>query len=142
MELLMWLNILGGRSYNDISQYPVFPWIISDYKRDKIKENDLYSDKTLYRDLSLPLGMIPDNDNGERKNSYILNLKSTTTFLKDQNQDEAKKDYALFESPYNYGTHYSNPFYVAHYLTRIYPFSYIMIELQGNKFDDPDRMFI
>jgi hypothetical protein len=48
----------------------------------------------------------------------------------------------LFEKPYNYGTHYSNPFYVAHFLTRIYPFSYIMIELQGNKFDDPDRLFI
>ena len=142
IEFLMWLNILGGRSYNDISQYPVFPWIICDYKRDKIKENDLYSDKTLYRDLSLPLGMIPDYDKGERKNSYILNLKSTSTYLKDENQDKTNKDHALFEKPYNYGTHYSNPFYVAHFLTRIYPFSYIMIELQGNKFDDPDRMFI
>ena len=142
IELLMWLNVFGGRSYNDISQYPVFPWIISDYKRDKIKESDLTSDKTLFRDLSLPLGMIPDNDKGERRDSYILNLKSTTTFYKDQDKSEEKKDYALFESPYNYGTHYSNPFYVAHYLTRIYPFSYIMIELQGNKFDDPDRIFI
>jgi hypothetical protein len=25
IELLMWLNVFGGRSYNDISQYPVFP---------------------------------------------------------------------------------------------------------------------
>ena len=142
MELLMWLNIFGGRSYNDISQYPVIPWIISDYKREKVKESDLKSDKTLFRDLSLPLGMIPDNDKGERRDSYILNFKSTTTFFQDQQQNNEKNDYSLFESPYNYGTHYSNPFYVAHYLTRIYPFSYIMIELQGNKFDDPDRLFI
>jgi hypothetical protein len=75
IELLMWLNVLGGRSYNDISQYPVFPWIICDYKRDKIKESDFNTDKTLFRDLSLPLGMIPDNDKGERRDSYILNLK-------------------------------------------------------------------
>ena len=142
MELIMWLNIFGGRSYNDISQYPVFPWIISDYQREKIKESDLKTDKTLFRDLSLPLGMIPDNDKGERKDSYILNLKSTTTFYQDQQKNNEQNDYALFESPYNYGTHYSNPFYVAHFLTRIYPFSYIMIELQGNKFDDPDRLFI
>ena len=142
MELLMWLNVFGGRSYNDISQYPVFPWILCDYKREKISENELYSDKTLYRDLSLPLGMIPDNDNGERRDSYILNLKSTEKFMEEQNKNNINEDHAIFERPYNYGTHYSNPFYVAHFLTRIYPFSYIMIELQGNKFDDPDRLFI
>ena len=44
--------------------------------------------------------------------------------------------------PYVYGSHYSNPVYVANYLTRLFPFSHIMIELQGNKFDDPDRMFL
>ena len=124
IELLMWLNIFGGRS------------------REKIMENELYSDKTLYRDLSLPLGMIPDNDNGERRDSYILNFKSTTKFMEEQIKNQINEAHAIFESPYNYGTHYSNPFYVSHFLTRIYPFSYIMIELQGNKFDDPDRLFI
>jgi len=28
---LMNLNYLGGRSQNDLSQYPVFPWVFSDY---------------------------------------------------------------------------------------------------------------
>ena len=27
----MALNTLAGRSYNDLMQYPVFPWILSDY---------------------------------------------------------------------------------------------------------------
>ena len=31
-EFLMWLNIFGNRSYNDISQYPIFPWILSNYQ--------------------------------------------------------------------------------------------------------------
>jgi len=28
---LMFLNIMANRSFNDLSQYPIFPWIISDY---------------------------------------------------------------------------------------------------------------
>ena len=85
--------------------------------------------------------MITNNDNGERKEGYIYNLKSTMTIKSSKAKNESGES-DLFEKPYNYGTHYSNPFYVAHFLTRIYPFSYIMIELQGNKFDDPDRLFI
>src|SRR5688572_22766306 len=30
-DYLMALNTIAGRSYNDLCQYPVFPWIISDY---------------------------------------------------------------------------------------------------------------
>lgn len=30
-EYLMRLNIIAGRSYNDINQYPVFPWVLADY---------------------------------------------------------------------------------------------------------------
>ena len=141
MELLMWLNVFGGRSYNDLSQYPVIPWILCDYSRKELKEEELLQDKTLYRDLSLPLGMIANNDKGERRDGYIYNLKSTQK-IKSEKSKNQNNDTDLFEKPYNYGTHYSNPFYVAHFLTRIYPFSYIMIELQGNKFDDPDRLFI
>jgi len=28
----MHLNTLAGRTYNDLMQYPVFPWIIADYE--------------------------------------------------------------------------------------------------------------
>uniref|UniRef100_A0A8C5UPU8 WD repeat and FYVE domain containing 3 n=1 Tax=Microcebus murinus TaxID=30608 RepID=A0A8C5UPU8_MICMU len=30
-QYLMHLNTLAGRSYNDLMQYPVFPWILADY---------------------------------------------------------------------------------------------------------------
>ncbi|KPP72299.1 hypothetical protein Z043_108709, partial [Scleropages formosus] len=30
-EYLMHLNTLAGRTYNDLMQYPVFPWILADY---------------------------------------------------------------------------------------------------------------
>ena len=37
LEYLMWLNIFSGRSFNDLTQYPVFPWIITNYT-DEAKE--------------------------------------------------------------------------------------------------------
>lgn len=48
----MHLNTLAGRSYNDLMQYPVFPWIVADYDSEEL---DLYDEKT-FRDLSKPMG--------------------------------------------------------------------------------------
>ena len=53
-EYIMALNTLSGRSYNDLTQYPVFPWVIADYESDTL---DLSNPKT-FRDLSLPMGAI------------------------------------------------------------------------------------
>ena len=30
-EYLMFLNTVAGRTYNDLNQYPVFPWVITNY---------------------------------------------------------------------------------------------------------------
>ena len=48
----MHLNTLAGRSYNDLMQYPVFPWIVADYDSEEL---DLLSQDT-FRDLSKPMG--------------------------------------------------------------------------------------
>lgn len=48
----MHLNTLAGRSYNDLMQYPVFPWILADY--DSL-ELDLTHPAT-FRDLTKPMG--------------------------------------------------------------------------------------
>merc|ERR1719444_651095 len=53
-DYLMHLNILAGRSFNDIAQYPVFPWILIDYKSETIDLND----QSIYRDLSKPVGAL------------------------------------------------------------------------------------
>ena len=51
-EYLMYLNTVSGRSYSDITQYPVFPWILCNYHDDKLKlESPDY-----YRDLSKTMG--------------------------------------------------------------------------------------
>ena len=46
-DYLMFLNTIAGRSYNDLSQYHVFPWVLSDYTSESI---DL-QDPSTYRDL-------------------------------------------------------------------------------------------
>jgi hypothetical protein len=33
----MHLNSLAGRSYNDLMQYPVFPWVVADYDSEVCK---------------------------------------------------------------------------------------------------------
>ena len=51
-QYLMYMNTLAVRSYIDLMQYPVFPWIVADYDSEEL---DLLSQDT-YRDLSKPMG--------------------------------------------------------------------------------------
>eukprot|EP00349_Pseudokeronopsis_sp_Brazil_P000901 CAMPEP_0202961766 /NCGR_PEP_ID=MMETSP1396-20130829/5838_1 /ASSEMBLY_ACC=CAM_ASM_000872 /TAXON_ID= /ORGANISM="Pseudokeronopsis sp., Strain Brazil" /LENGTH=68 /DNA_ID=CAMNT_0049681841 /DNA_START=1078 /DNA_END=1284 /DNA_ORIENTATION=- len=37
-EYLMALNMLSGRSYSDLSQYPVFPWVLVDFENEVDKD--------------------------------------------------------------------------------------------------------
>ncbi len=47
-EYLMWLNTIAGRTYNDLTQYPVFPWVLADYSSPTLDLNN----HAVYRDLS------------------------------------------------------------------------------------------
>lgn len=51
-QYLMHLNTLAGRSYNDLMQYPIFPWILADYDSEEL---DL-TDSSTFRDFSKPMG--------------------------------------------------------------------------------------
>ena len=142
-EFLMILNIFSNRSYNDISQYPVFPWILTDYddhlnyeRKTIIKENKNMDLTELtdykYRDLSLPMGMLEvSEDSINRKENFIMKF------------EELKNEQAEFEGqkPYYFGSNYSNPIYICNYMIRVFPFSHVSIELQGDKIDDPNRLF-
>lgn len=53
-EYLMILNTLAGRSYNDLTQYPVFPWVLADYCSETLDFNK----SSTFRDLSKPVGAL------------------------------------------------------------------------------------
>ena len=95
----MILNTLSWRTYNDLSQYPIYPWIISDYKSERI---NLYNND-IYRDLKFPIFA------QEEENRKKLKLK----FEEVENGEEK----------YFSGTHYSNPGFISYYLIKQKPYS-------------------
>ncbi|KAK8625809.1 hypothetical protein V6N13_056966 [Hibiscus sabdariffa] len=99
-EYLMILNTLSGRSYNDLSQYPVFPWILADYSSEALD----FSKSTTFRDLSKPVG--------------ALDSKRFEVF-EDRYQNFCDPDIPSFY----YGSHYSSMGIVLYYLLRMEPFT-------------------
>ncbi|KRX23996.1 WD repeat and FYVE domain-containing protein 3, partial [Trichinella nelsoni] len=119
-QYLMHLNTLAGRSYNDLSQYPVFPWILSDYDSEEL---DLTNPNT-FRDLSKPMGA----QSPARLEQFLKRFREW-----DDPSGETP--------PYMYGTHYSSAMIVVSYLVRVEPFTQQFLKLQGGHFDLADRMF-
>ena len=145
-EFIMWLNVYGNRSYNDISQYPIFPWPLANFD-DPLKKvidsntpnintvnniNIEQTDDYSYRDFSLPMGMLEVGELGKKRKENFIIL-----------YDELQNQFAeyLEQKPYYFGSNYSNPVYVCNFLLRIFPFTNISIELQGDRLDDPNRLF-
>lgn len=69
-EYLMRLNGLGGRSYNDLMQYPVLPFVIADYSSRILDLNDPAS----FRDLSKPMAIQNKNREQHYINTYNVSL--------------------------------------------------------------------
>eukprot|EP00002_Diphylleia_rotans_P033924 TRINITY_DN7258_c0_g1_i1.p1 TRINITY_DN7258_c0_g1~~TRINITY_DN7258_c0_g1_i1.p1 ORF type:complete len:928 (-),score=199.57 TRINITY_DN7258_c0_g1_i1:277-3060(-) len=114
-DYLMYLNSLADRTCNDLTQYPVFPWIVADYESPNL---DLTKEST-FRDLSKPIGALEPNR---------LRLFQ-----------ERYKEMPDTEPKFLYGSHYSTPGYVLYYLVRKAP--EYMLRLQNGRFDAPDRLF-
>lgn len=47
-EYIMFLNTISNRSFNDLSQYPVFPWIISDYSTDGMYYKHIHGPNAIF----------------------------------------------------------------------------------------------
>ena len=66
-DYLIQLNTIAGRTYNDLSQYPVFPWILRDYTSLKL---DLENPE-VYRDLTKPVGALNEARAAELKERFV-----------------------------------------------------------------------
>ncbi|XP_074536226.1 neurobeachin isoform X1 [Halichoeres trimaculatus] len=117
-EYLMFLNTIAGRTYNDLNQYPVFPWVLTNYDSEEL-------DLTLpgnFRDLSKPVGAL----NPKRAAFYAEHYE---TWEDDQTP------------PCHYSSHYTTAASTLHWLVRIEPFTTFFLCANNNKFDHPDRTF-
>ncbi|XP_052232540.1 protein FAN-like isoform X2 [Dreissena polymorpha] len=112
-DYLMFLNSAADRSFFDLTQYPVMPWVIQDFSSPTLDFNN----PDTFRDLAKPIGALNDERLARMKERYA----------------------DMPEPKFLYGAHYSTPGYVLFYLSRQAP-EYVLC-LQNGKFDQPDRMF-
>ncbi len=115
---LMLVNTMAGRTFNDLTQYPVFPWILADYTSEEL---DL-DDPATFRDLSKPMGA----QTVHRQSDFMMRYNSLAE---------------IGQTPFHYGTHYSSAMVVSSYLIRLPPFVDSYLLLQGGHFDHSDRLF-
>ncbi|GAB4841646.1 hypothetical protein Ancab_022361 [Ancistrocladus abbreviatus] len=117
-QYLMHLNTLAGRGYSDLTQYPVFPWVLADYESANL-------------DLSNP--------------STFRKLDKSMGCQTLEGEEEFRKRYESWDDPevpkFHYGSHYSSAGIVLFYLVRLPPFSAENQKLQGGQFDHADRLF-
>ncbi|KAI5063137.1 hypothetical protein GOP47_0021684 [Adiantum capillus-veneris] len=117
-QYLMHLNTLAGRGYNDLTQYPVYPWVLADYESEQLNLND----SNTFRQLDKPMGA-----------------------LTPEREEEFRRRYESWDDPeipsFHYGSHYSSAGTVLFYLIRLPPFSDENQKLQGGQFDHADRLF-
>ncbi|XP_061480531.1 lysosomal-trafficking regulator isoform X2 [Rhineura floridana] len=129
-EYLTHLNKHAGRSFNDLMQYPVFPFILSDYTSETLDLND----PSVYRTLVKPIAV----QSKEKEDRYV----DTYKYLEEEYRKGAREDDPMPPvQPYHYGSHYSNSGTVLHFLVRMPPFTKMFLAYQDQSFDIPDRTF-
>nr|XP_019013052.1 uncharacterized protein I206_02549 [Kwoniella pini CBS 10737]OCF51833.1 hypothetical protein I206_02549 [Kwoniella pini CBS 10737] len=115
---LQLLNQYANRTPNDVTQYPVFPWVLADYTSETL---DLQSDSS-FRDFRWPMGALTPARREDATERYIATE-------------------GVGEVPFHYGTHYSSSMIVCGFMIRMSPFTEIFLALQGGNFDLADRLF-
>ena len=129
-EYLMHLNKHSGRTFNDLMQYPIFPFILSDYESSKI---DLRN-RNIYRVLCKPISVQDESKEKQYQENYAA-------LEHELNQSKEKASCGSGLGPYHYGSHYSSSGIVLHFLVRLQPFTEMSLSYQDGSFDLPDRMF-
>ena len=116
------LNQLSSRSYNDPSQYPVFPWLLNNYSDINIDiENQNLLDEEKLRIFKYPISLQKEE----------LRIKAINKFDDKDNIDPLV----------HLGTHYSTSSYIFYYLMRQNPYIKDLIKLQGYQQENTNRMF-
>mmetsp|Transcript_30647 Transcript_30647/g.63966 ORF Transcript_30647/g.63966 Transcript_30647/m.63966 type:complete len:948 (+) Transcript_30647:63-2906(+) len=148
-EYLLVLNSAAGRSFHDLSRYPIFPWVLSNYGEQGDDDEDCdddsialdLNDASCFRDLTKPIGALNEERFEDFRKRYegMVQQQKLQSQQQQQQQHQSSQRNNLHDTPFMYGTHYSSPGYVLYYLLRVMPEH--MLCLQSGKFDVPDRLF-
>ena len=116
-DKLMIINLLSNRSSNDLNQYPIFPM--------------LYDEISLKRKMDKPIGFQDIEEESQNRTQIIQD----SYYYEKEFGNEDNPDLCFFN------IFFSNIIFVCNYLIRVYPFSFLAIEAQGDGFDSPNRLF-
>ena len=133
-EYLMHLNTISGRTYNDLNQYPVFPWVLSYFPSKGEEDPDVNLIHVINSDASHPQAPLIFRD--LRKPIGALNPKRLEQILERYHSFQDDKIPSFM-----YGSHFSNAGIIMYYLLRFEPYASLHVEFQAGKFDFPDRLF-
>jgi len=106
-EFLLKINKLASRSILDISQYPIFPWIVLTFERGNNPDQ-----KHVFRDLQKPSGLIC---------SHMLKLVESNK-IEEYNHSYERTKIDSPKYPYHYSTYISSPTTIIEFALRLQPF--------------------
>ena len=112
-QYLLYINKFSSRSFNEVNQYPIFPWIFLD------SSNSVNLPKL--RDLTYPISIRNKDD-----------IEDSHLFFRASYDENPKY-------PTHFRLHYSTYGYLLNYLVRASPYTEEQIYFQGNQFDNPNR---
>ena len=130
LEFLIRINLISNRSFKDINQYPIFPWIIShDLNYGEKKSTNINSLNINLRPLNIPMGRL-------NKENFDLFQQKYNELKNNFNQKYGDKNYDFSDFyqlksnnidiksiPIFYENHFSKPEYICYYLNRLLPYS-------------------
>ena len=136
-EFLNMLNKYSSRSYNDLQQYPIFPWIFTRYNSELLKYKKYNLLSSLQNNSKLNIINKALYDKYLRHFQYPISAQTDEKRKEIQNRYD--KSFLKFKSHYN--SHYSTNAIIFYFLVRISPITEEHIKFQGGQFDKIERMF-
>ena len=131
-DIIILLNLISNRSYLDLYQYPVFP-LLNFYDK---------NGKYIPRDFQEHIGFQSGSDESKKRKKRFEELfknemeDKEEEEIEDENEEDALNNQVSF-----FNTRYSNIVYASNYMIRLFPYTFSCIELQGDGFDNPNRLF-
>ena len=158
-EYILLLNKYGSRSFNDPNQYPIFPWLLINYKYiDFFNEKEKEYEEYLVNYINNKKDEYENNNIDNNNNHFLVSdklLKESKDIIRKFEyppslQSKKKREAAICkyaddeengEFPIHSGCHYSTSSYIYFYLMRQQPFCDLLIKLQAYSLENTNRCF-
>ena len=139
-DYLLYCNKYSSRSFNDLNQYYIFPWILRDFTNlTEIteKEEEIYEVKTKKNKNNV-------DENIKKLLKNFRDLNYPVSAQEKQHRETKREKFNDEDEKFkcHHGTHYATSSYVDYFLMRNEPFTTLLVELQNYVQEDPNRLLM